>query len=115
MRKQDMMALGIACLVGALSNGCATDDAGASAQLRPGMTYREVGQALAKADPDIQEDIREALQQEAEARKDYRRTVQEMRDMGLASAPPMRSQVTLNRGDYVLHFRDGQLVSWAAR
>jgi len=76
------------------------------------MTYREVGRALGSVDSSIKQNIREALRQEAEAQKDYERTISEMRSMGLPSAPRMRSQVTVYGGDYALHFRDGRLVAW---
>ena len=113
--------MGIVIVVAGLLAGCATNnDAGGSgskvsSRLRPGMTYREVGKALGSVEPGIRQNMKEALQQEADAQKDYERTVLELRGMGLPSVPPMRSQVSVYSEDYVLQFKDGRLTAWSLR
>jgi hypothetical protein len=79
------------------------------------MTYAEVDRVLRPLDPDIRNDIKEILEQERLAVMEYADAIRELRAAGVESAPAMSSRVTLDRGDYVLGFKDGKLISWSSR
>jgi hypothetical protein len=84
-------------------------------RLQKGMTYSVVGRTLSPMDPEIQEDIATVLAEEREARKDYSAALADLRANGVAVNPALRSRYTIDRGDYVLEFENGKLMSWARR
>jgi hypothetical protein len=100
-------------------SGCTSPDSSGGAspapgwnQLRAGMSYGDVLRVLGPGDPELQEDIREAIRQAREAEDDYREAAEELRNQGVGTVPPMASSVQIDQGDYLLVFKDGKLASW---
>lgn len=81
-------------------------------QLRAGMTYAQVSRVLQPLDPGITETLDETMEQEREAKKDRQKVLAELRTAGIDVNPELRSHITVDRGDYVLIFRDGKLFTW---
>jgi hypothetical protein len=83
--------------------------------LKVGMTYFDVARTLRPVDPEIGESIKDILEQERAATKEYKRAVAELRAAGLQTTPKLNSQITVDGCDYILNFEDRKLVSWALR
>jgi hypothetical protein len=81
-------------------------------RLRAGMSYAQVSQVLQPVDPGIVETLDETLEQEREAKKERLKVLAELRTAGMEVNPELRSHITVNRGDYILVFRDGKLFTW---
>jgi hypothetical protein len=81
-------------------------------KLRAGMSYQQVSALLGPGDPDLREDLRDIVTQEREAARDFNNDVAAMGAL-TPSRPVLRSEFTVDRGDYVLLFRNGALAEWA--
>lgn len=75
------------------------------------MSYEEVARLIAPFDPELKTDLREIRQQEREALKDFQA---DMAALGpwAPSSPVLNSEFTIDRGDYLLLFRNGNLADW---
>jgi hypothetical protein len=64
--------------------------------------------------PEIREDMAEAKWQENAASAERRRIAEQLGNAGPTAVSPLQSSITVDRGDYLLQFRNGKLVSWFA-
>ena len=121
MRIGRLLALGTSLAGLLLGTGCSSFSGGSEnpgrqvARLRAGMDFAEVGRILGPEDPGLKEDLAEAVAQERQAQKERDQAAAILRDAGIGAEPKLRSNVTIDRGNYLLVFTDGKLISWSLR
>lgn len=79
------------------------------------MSYQEVLHTIGRSDSELRESIGELINNESDARKEYRQLERQVRSQTGTSLPPMRSSTQVDQGDYLLTFKDGRLAEWQLR